>query len=141
MILQALFFQNCNGLQLSEMNHVNSGKNHISINACDNTVISNIQITAPEDSPNTSGIDISRSNNVLIQNSTIGTGNKLVLIHNHTFFFIFTSNNIYIYFFFNVGDDCITLYNGSSNINIVGVTCGPSLGIRLKKITFYIQSA
>ncbi|XP_022141107.1 probable polygalacturonase At3g15720 [Momordica charantia] len=98
----ALFLHNCNGLQLREMKHINSAKNHISINACNDVIISDLHIIAPEDSPNTDGIDVSRSNNVLIQNSFMGTG-----------------------------DDCIALNNGSSNIDIVGVTCGPGHGISI----------
>ncbi|KAG7014865.1 putative polygalacturonase, partial [Cucurbita argyrosperma subsp. argyrosperma] len=100
--LTALFFHNCNGLRLSKMKHINSGKNHISINDCNNVVISNIHISAPDESPNTDGIDISQSKNVLIQNSFITTG-----------------------------DDCIAINNGSSNINIVGITCGPGHGISI----------
>ncbi|KAG6576845.1 Receptor-like protein EIX2, partial [Cucurbita argyrosperma subsp. sororia] len=96
----ALFFHNCNGLRLSKMKHINSGKNHISINDCNNVVISNIHISAPDESPNTDGINISQSKNVLIENSFIATG-----------------------------DDCIAINNGSSNINIVDITCGPGHGI------------
>lgn len=76
MVFQALFFHNCNGLRLSNMKHINSGKNHISINVCNDVIVSNIYITAPDESPNTDGIDISRSNNVLIKNSFMATGNK-----------------------------------------------------------------
>ncbi|XP_023552846.1 probable polygalacturonase At3g15720 [Cucurbita pepo subsp. pepo] len=101
----ALFFQNCTGLQLRETKHINSVKNHISLNACNDVVISNVHIIAPENIPNTYGFNISRSNNVLIQNSLIETG-----------------------------DECISLYNGSSNINIVGVTCGPGYGISIRSL-------
>lgn len=31
-----------------------------------------------------------------------------------------------------VGDDCIAITAGSSNIDISGVTCGPGHGIRLE---------
>ncbi|XP_022154251.1 probable polygalacturonase At3g15720 [Momordica charantia] len=98
----ALFFQNCNGLQLREMKHVNSAKNHISINSCNNAIISDLHIIAPKNSPNTDGIDITGSNNVLIQNSFIETGY-----------------------------DCIALNNGSTNIDIVDVTCGLGHGISI----------
>ncbi|XP_038888688.1 probable polygalacturonase At3g15720 [Benincasa hispida] len=98
----ALFFHNCNGFLLRDMKHVNSGRNHISINACNNVMVSNIHIIAPEASPNTDGIDIARSTNVFIQKSFMATG-----------------------------DDCVAINNGSSNINIVGITCGPGHGISI----------
>ncbi|XP_038888676.1 probable polygalacturonase At3g15720 [Benincasa hispida] len=98
----ALFFHNCNGLQVKEMKHINSGRNHISINDCNDVIFSNIQILAPEESPNTDGIDISKSKNVLIQDSFIATG-----------------------------DDCIAINEGSSDINIIGITCGPGHGISI----------
>ena len=79
MILQAIFFHNCNRLHLSKTKHVNSGRNHMSINSCNDVIISNIHITAPDESPNTDGIDISGSKNVRIIDSFIGTGNKLML--------------------------------------------------------------
>ncbi|KAL9335556.1 hypothetical protein Peur_072737 [Populus x canadensis] len=39
---------------------------HISINACDDVEVSNLQILAPDENPNTDGIDISESNHELI---------------------------------------------------------------------------
>ncbi|GAU21642.1 hypothetical protein TSUD_251250 [Trifolium subterraneum] len=62
--------------------------------------MSNLHIIAPNDSPNTDGIDIGSSTNVFINNSTIETG-----------------------------DDCIVINNGSSFINISGIFCGPGHGI------------
>ncbi|KAG6582328.1 putative polygalacturonase, partial [Cucurbita argyrosperma subsp. sororia] len=61
-----------------------------------------IHITAPNESPNTDGIDISGSKNVRILDSFIGTG-----------------------------DDCIAINDGSSNIDIIGLTCGPGHGISI----------
>ncbi|XP_022979578.1 probable polygalacturonase At3g15720 [Cucurbita maxima] len=98
----ALFFHNCNGLHLNKTKHVNSGRNHMSINNCNDVIISDIHITAPDESPNTDGIDISGSKNVRIQDSFIGTG-----------------------------DDCVAINDGSSNIDIIGLTCGPGHGISI----------
>lgn len=53
---------------------MNSPKNHISIFNCINATLSNLQIIAPGDSPNTDGIDIALSNNIQIFNSSIQTG-------------------------------------------------------------------
>ncbi|XP_022722229.1 probable polygalacturonase At3g15720 [Durio zibethinus] len=99
---RALHFHNCNGLRLEGLTHLNSPRSHISINACQDVSISNLNIIAPEDSPNTDGIDISASSNVNIQDSRIGTG-----------------------------DDCVAINGGSSFINITGVDCGPGHGISI----------
>ncbi|CAL5361489.1 unnamed protein product [Camellia sinensis] len=72
--LQALAFRNCNNLQLSGLTHVNGPRRHISVVGSTGLTISNLQITAPEDSPNTDGIDISQSSNVQIHDCIIGTG-------------------------------------------------------------------
>ncbi|GKV22256.1 hypothetical protein SLEP1_g32138 [Rubroshorea leprosula] len=98
----AFHIHGCNGLKLSGLTHLNSAKNHISLSGSNNVIISNIRIIAPEESPNTDGIDISTSSNVMIKNSFIGTG-----------------------------DDCIAINSGSSWISITGVTCGPGHGISI----------
>ncbi|CAL0302263.1 unnamed protein product [Lupinus luteus] len=100
LIFQALSFNGCNNLKLSKINHINSPKGHISINNCKQIRIRDLTITAPGDSPNTDGIDIGESNDIVIQNCTIATG-----------------------------DDCIAMIKGTSNININGITCGPGHGI------------
>ncbi|KAL8263592.1 hypothetical protein R6Q59_021722 [Mikania micrantha] len=95
-----LAFHNCNGLFLNGLTSVNSPRNHVSINACNGATISNINIRAPWDSPNTDGIDISDSNGVNVIGGHIGTG-----------------------------DDCIAINGGSYNINITSLNCGPGHGI------------
>ncbi|KAK6265993.1 hypothetical protein QUC31_016830 [Theobroma cacao] len=98
----ALNFYACNGLRLHGLTHLNSPRTHIAIKGCVGVSISNIHIIAPEDSPNTDGIDIATSSNVVIQDSRIGTG-----------------------------DDCVAINGGSSFINITGVDCGPGHGISI----------
>ncbi|CAK7353658.1 unnamed protein product [Dovyalis caffra] len=73
---------------------------HIGILDCTDVLVSNLHITAPEDSPNTDGMDISRSTHVRIQNSTIGTG-----------------------------DDCIAVNGGCYDVKINNIACGPGHGI------------
>lgn len=73
--LQALHFFKCNNLELSGLTHVDSPKGHISITHSNNVTISNLHIRAPQNSPNTDGIDISVSSHVNIHDSIIGTGN------------------------------------------------------------------
>uniref|UniRef100_A0A2N9I783 Polygalacturonase n=1 Tax=Fagus sylvatica TaxID=28930 RepID=A0A2N9I783_FAGSY len=99
---KALHFHNCNGLQLSKLRHLNSPKNHISISSSNRVYISNLHIFAPEKSPNTDGIDISRSSNVSVLNTVMETG-----------------------------DDCIAINGGSSYIKISGIACGPGHGISI----------
>ncbi|XP_057432054.1 probable polygalacturonase At3g15720 [Lotus japonicus] len=96
----ALQFHQCKNLRLSNLTHINSPKIHISIYSCNDFSIANIHIIAPEKSQSTDGIDITRSSNILVENSNIETGG-----------------------------DCIAINNGSTFINITGVTCGPGHGI------------
>lgn len=79
---------------------INSKMFHITIRRSESITIKNVTIQAPDDSPNTDGIHISRSNGITIYNAKIGTG-----------------------------DDCISLSQGSTNILIYNVTCGPGHGI------------
>ncbi|GMY06438.1 putative polygalacturonase [Fagus crenata] len=99
---KALHFHNCNGLQLSKLRHLNSPKNHISISSSKGVYISNLHRFAPEKSPNTDGIDISRTSNVSVLNTVMETG-----------------------------DDCIAINGGSSYIKISGIACGPGHGISI----------
>ncbi|GAB2284910.1 hypothetical protein Dimus_019363 [Dionaea muscipula] len=101
-LAQAVRFHNCQGLRVNGLKSMNSPRNHISISNCGDADISNIQLKAPEDSPNTDGIDISDSSNIYIHDSFIGTG-----------------------------DDCIAINGGSSYINITRLACGPGHGISI----------
>ncbi|VFQ70532.1 unnamed protein product [Cuscuta campestris] len=75
---------------------------HIAIRRSESIVIKNVLIQAPEFSHNTDGIHISKSNHITIHDSDIGTG-----------------------------DDCISLSQGSRNIHIYRVRCGPGHGISI----------
>ncbi|KAM1527177.1 hypothetical protein ACFXTI_016374 [Malus domestica] len=97
---KALQFHNCQNLKLSGLTFLNSPQAHIGINSCDNADVSDLNIHAPEDSPNTDGIDISSSTHVTIRNSFIGTG-----------------------------DDCIAIGDGCSFLYITKIACGPGHGI------------
>ncbi|VVA97764.1 unnamed protein product [Arabis nemorensis] len=98
----ALKFKSCNNLRLSGLTHIDSPMAHIHINGCNGVTISNLRINAPESSPNTDGIDIAASTNVIIQDCVIGTG-----------------------------DDCIAINSGTANIRISGIDCGPGHGISI----------
>ncbi|XP_058784490.1 probable polygalacturonase At3g15720 [Vicia villosa] len=96
----ALRIIGCENITLSGLRHINSPRNHLSITSCTGALIFNLSMTAPEDSPNTDGIDISSSTHIVIQQSVISTG-----------------------------DDCVAINSGSQFINITDVYCGPGHGI------------
>lgn len=56
--------------------HINSPRNHIAIVRSNHVNVSNIRISAPRDSPNTDGIDVSFSSHVSISKSNIQTDKK-----------------------------------------------------------------
>ncbi|GAB2220480.1 hypothetical protein Drorol1_Dr00008133 [Drosera rotundifolia] len=80
----------------------NSQQMHLVISQCDSVRVSDVLISAPGDSPNTDGIHISDSTNVVLQNCKIGTG-----------------------------DDCISIVNASTNIKMKSIYCGPGHGISI----------
>ncbi|KAK7287270.1 hypothetical protein RIF29_00468 [Crotalaria pallida] len=97
-----LFFHACNDLSVSYLSLTNSPGYHMAINGCERARFFHINVHAPADSPNTDGFDISSSNNIVIEDSTIGTG-----------------------------DDCIAINGGCSYINATGIACGPGHGISI----------
>ncbi|KAL8043025.1 hypothetical protein ABFX02_09G091400 [Erythranthe guttata] len=98
----ALRFSHCSKLNVRGLKHINSGKNHVSLNHCDDVNVSNLTMIAPQFSPNTDGIDISASTNLHIHNCTMETG-----------------------------DDCIAINGGTSNVMISNIRCGPGHGISI----------
>ncbi|KAG5001456.1 hypothetical protein JHK87_022528 [Glycine soja] len=74
--IDIISIHNCNNLQLTGTSHLNSARNHISINNSNHTHTFNATITAPQDSPKTDGIDVSQSSYILIQHSTIVTSKR-----------------------------------------------------------------
>ncbi|GKV35839.1 hypothetical protein SLEP1_g44046 [Rubroshorea leprosula] len=60
---------------LQGLTSINSGRNHISIIGSRGGSVSSIKLIAPDESPNTDGIDLSSSSYLQILDSFIGTGN------------------------------------------------------------------
>ncbi|KAF8399418.1 hypothetical protein HHK36_015283 [Tetracentron sinense] len=92
-----------NNVHLSNLSFKDSPQMHISFERSTGIYASNLTITAPGNSPNTDGIHIKKMcENVFIDHSQIGTG-----------------------------DDCISISDGTSHINISRIICGPGHGISI----------
>ncbi|XP_076919668.1 putative polygalacturonase At3g15720 [Bidens hawaiensis] len=98
----ALHFNDCNGLRMNGTSHLNSPSLHISIINSHDIDLGNLRIIAPENSPNTDGIDIASSSQVNIHDCNIQTG-----------------------------DDCVAINGGIYDLNVTGVFCGPGHGISI----------
>uniref|UniRef100_A0A803QI29 Polygalacturonase n=1 Tax=Cannabis sativa TaxID=3483 RepID=A0A803QI29_CANSA len=81
---------------------------HINVLGGQNITFSRVRVDAPEDSANTDGIHIGRSNGVNIIDSIIQTG-----------------------------DDCVSLGDGSKQITVRNVTCGPGHGFSIGSLGKY----
>lgn len=81
---------------------------HVNVLGCNNFTFDNFHISAPETSINTDGIHIGRSSNVKVLNSNIATG-----------------------------DDCVSLGDGSREVIIKNVKCGPGHGISVGSLGKY----
>ncbi|KAL9260432.1 hypothetical protein AKJ16_DCAP05851 [Drosera capensis] len=93
-------FHRTNNSVMENIRSVNSMFFHVFVTFCNNVTIRNVTLEAPDDSPNTDGIHTSRSDQVTITDSIIATG-----------------------------DDCVSVGQGSTNISVSGVTCGPGHGL------------
>lgn len=87
---------------MHDIHSINSKMFHIDVYSSNNVTFSHVNIIAPSNSPNTDGIHISTSTNIQVFDTNIGTG-----------------------------DDCISIFSGSQNINISRVNCGPGHGISI----------
>uniref|UniRef100_R7W869 Exopolygalacturonase n=1 Tax=Aegilops tauschii TaxID=37682 RepID=R7W869_AEGTA len=107
--ISVLFVNNQNTV-VRDIKSVNSKFFHIALLQSKNMKLINIQINAPENSPNTDGIHIERSTGVVISDTRISTG-----------------------------DDCISIGQGSDNIDIARVHCGPGHGMSIGSLGRYVD--
>ncbi|KAI4340994.1 hypothetical protein MLD38_025776 [Melastoma candidum] len=96
-----------NGL-VKDITSKDSKSFQVNVLGCNNLTFDHVTVTAPDNSPNTDGIHIGRSSGIYITNSNIGTG-----------------------------DDCISLGDGSKDVHVTGVKCGPGHGISVGSLGKY----
>ncbi|XP_022871957.1 probable polygalacturonase At3g15720 [Olea europaea var. sylvestris] len=96
----ALKISSANNVTLSGLTFKDIPHMHVILDSLTSVHVSNITIDSPGDSPNTDGIHITGSTNVVVDHCRIGTG-----------------------------DDCISIVSGTSNVKISNIVCGPGHGI------------
>lgn len=98
-IKQNLRFDFVTNSLVQDVTTLDSKQFHVNVLGCKNVTFHNFHVTAPENSVNTDGIHIGRSTDIKILNSIIQTG-----------------------------DDCVSIGDGSKQIYLTQVTCGPGHG-------------
>ncbi|EXB75663.1 Polygalacturonase [Morus notabilis] len=105
------FFMSSN-LVVSGLCIQNSPQFHMKFDGCEGVFIDKLSISSPKLSPNTDGIHIEGTKTVGIYNSLIANG-----------------------------DDCISIGPGCADVDIEGVTCGPSHGISIGSLGVHNSQA
>ncbi|XP_071691177.1 polygalacturonase QRT2-like [Rutidosis leptorrhynchoides] len=98
----ALTFRNCTNLIVKRIRFKNPQQVHLTFQNSLNVRASHLRMIAPATSPNTDGVHITGSQNVRVVKSV-----------------------------FRTGDDCVSIVNGSTNVVIKNVKCGPGHGISI----------
>ncbi|XP_075518410.1 polygalacturonase At1g48100-like [Primulina tabacum] len=80
----------------------NSPRCHLKFDNCIGVLVYNLTVSSPGDSPNTDGIHLQNSKDVLIHSSNIACG-----------------------------DDCVSIQTGCTNVYIHNINCGPGHGISI----------
>ncbi|PSS34848.1 Polygalacturonase [Actinidia chinensis var. chinensis] len=99
---RSITFNWANDIVVSGLTSINSQLSHIVINSCNNVLVRNVKIIAPDLSPNTDGIHVQSSTGVTISSSNIKTG-----------------------------DDCISIGPGTRNLWMERIQCGPGHGVSI----------
>ncbi|KAJ7943656.1 Polygalacturonase [Quillaja saponaria] len=80
----------------------NSPQFHLKFDNCMGVLVHDVSVSSPGDSPNTDGIHLQNTKDVLIHSSSLACG-----------------------------DDCVSIQTGCSNVYIHNVNCGPGHGISI----------
>ncbi|KAK4343890.1 hypothetical protein RND71_036984 [Anisodus tanguticus] len=99
---RSITFNWANDVEISGLLSINSQVTHLVINSCNNVMVRNVKIIAPDQSPNTDGIHVQSSTGVTITGCRIKTG-----------------------------DDCISIGPGTRNLWMEKILCGPGHGISI----------
>ena len=94
--LQALRFFSSNNVKVQGLRVQNSPEFHFRFDGCRGVVASGLSISSPAQSPNTDGIHIENTQDVLVADTAVSNG-----------------------------DDCVSIGAGALNVRIENVTCGP----------------
>ncbi|KAK9924405.1 hypothetical protein M0R45_032774 [Rubus argutus] len=103
-----LRFNFVNNSVVKDVTSLNSKNFHVNVIGCNQFTFQDFTVTAPGDSINTDGIHIGRSTGVNITDTKIGTG-----------------------------DDCISIGDGTKQLTVTKVTCGPGHGISIGSLGRY----
>lgn len=134
--MQALTFKNCTNLTLSNLKLLNAQQMHVNFQDCKNVEASKLLVVAPDKSPNTDGIHVTRTSNINIMESEIRTGKEFYQQSKLTHLVLIQFDYIWLQYFLNnnemfgLGDDCVSIVNGSRNVQVKNIVCGPGHGIR-----------
>ncbi|KAJ6958911.1 polygalacturonase-like [Populus alba x Populus x berolinensis] len=99
---RSITFNWANDILISGLTSINSQSMHLVINSCNNVLVRNVRVIAPDQSPNTDGIHVQTSTGVTITGSTLQTG-----------------------------DDCISIGPSTRNMLMSSIKCGPGHGISI----------
>ncbi|GAA0147133.1 hypothetical protein LIER_06910 [Lithospermum erythrorhizon] len=99
---RSITFNYVNDAVISGLTSINSQLMHIVINSCNNVMVRNVNVVAPDWSPNTDGIHVQGSTGVTISGSSMKTG-----------------------------DDCISIGPGTKNLWMEKIKCGPGHGVSI----------
>ncbi|KAG8384839.1 hypothetical protein BUALT_Bualt04G0160100 [Buddleja alternifolia] len=98
----ALRFYGSTDVTVTGITIQNSQQTHLKFDNCNGVQVFGISISSPGNSPNTDGIHLQNSQNVLIHTTSLACG-----------------------------DDCISIQTGCSNVYVHNVNCGPGHGISI----------
>lgn len=80
---QLILFDNCERVELTGFTSINPPNTHIALRLCKEVTLRNLVLDAPDDSPNTDGINIS-GKNYLITGCRISTGDDNIVVLTHS---------------------------------------------------------